>query len=78
MKLTCACCRFFAPKSAGQPRNECRRHSPTARLGVDGRHDEFGIGVWPIVAPNLWCGEGKRLVITRHVVGSGTNARIPR
>lgn len=78
MKVSCACCRFFSPKSVTQPRHECHRRAPVPRLGPDGRHDELGIGVWPIVSPEKWCGEFKRLVITRHVVGTGTNGRIPR
>ena len=78
MKVTCACCRFFSPKSVAQPRHECHRRAPVPRLGQDGRHDEFGIGVWPIVLPEKWCGEFKRLVVTRNVVAAGTNGRTPR
>ena len=63
MKLTAVCCRFFAPKSAGQPRNECRRPRHSWHLGHDGRHDEFAIGIWPAVSPEGWCGEFKRQVI---------------
>lgn len=78
MKVSCACCRYFSSKSAVRPRHECRRRSPAPRLGVDGRHDEFGLGVWPIVSPDGWCGEFKRQIVTRHVAGVGTNVRIPR
>ena len=68
MKVTCACCRYFSPRSAGHPRNECRRHSPAPRLTCDGRHDEFGIGVWPIVSAEGWCGEFKRRVAIYQAV----------
>ena len=66
MKVTCACCRFFSPKSASRQRNECHRHSPTARRAADGRHDEFAIGIWPAVSPDSWCGEFKRHIGVRH------------
>ena len=78
MKVTCVCCRFFSPKSVNQRRNECHRHSPAPRLAADGRHDEFGIVVWPMVAPDGWCGEFKRQVLTRYGVGVGVNAKVAR
>ena len=59
MKITCACCRYFSPKSAGHQRDECRRHTPTPRLTSNGRHDEFGVSVWPAVSSDGWCGEFK-------------------
>ena len=62
MKISCACCRFFSPKSVNHRRNECHRHSPQPRLAPDGRHDEFAFGIWPAVAPEGWCGEFKRRV----------------
>ena len=76
MKATCVCCRFFSPKSAGQPRNECRRRTPESRRAERGRHDELGIGVWPIVSPDAWCGEFE----SRFVIGrvDAIGEKVPR
>ncbi len=78
MKPACAYCCFFSRKSVGHPRNECRRHSPAPRLAADGRHAEIGIGVWPIVAPNGWCGEYKRQALTHDTIPVGIISKAPR
>lgn len=56
MKIACECCRYFAPKTVGHQRNECRRHTPAARLANNGHH-ELAVGIWPVVSPDGWCGE---------------------
>ncbi len=57
MKPSCLACRFFSPHSNQYGHNECRRRSPAPRLTYDGRHDELGLGAWPVVLEEHWCGE---------------------
>jgi hypothetical protein len=64
MKPTCSMCRFFSPNSSEYGRDECRRRSPGPRLTYQGRHDEFGLGAWPFVLPQHWCGEFEPEVVS--------------
>ena len=76
MKPACACCRYFAAKSAIRQRNECRRHTPATQLANHGHH-ELAIGIWPAVSPDGWCGEFKRCVPNRQGYGD-VNVKILR
>ena len=57
MKVICACCRFFSAIDDRYQKGQCRRRTPVPRLVFDGRHDGSGIGVWPIISSESWCGE---------------------
>ena len=35
---------------------ECRAHPPGVPLTHGGRHDGYGLGVWPVVFASGWCG----------------------
>lgn len=53
----CAKCKWHAAV-AGQPHLECRRNPPTAQVLPTNRGMQT-MCVFPIVMPDLWCGEWK-------------------
>jgi hypothetical protein len=74
MKTNCASCRFrHGPDDCGF--NWCRRWSPVPRLTYEGRHDDFGTGVWPTVRESDWCGEYQAL---SNMYGTGEVAGHPQ
>ena len=75
MKPRCSTCRFFSPQSSVSFLDECRRHSPIPRLTFDGRHDEHGLGAWPAVLPDHWCGEFEERVISPQASNAAALAR---
>jgi hypothetical protein len=76
MKPMCSTCRFFSPRYPTGFSEECHRHSPAPRLTFDGRHDDFGFGVWPAVLPDYWCGEFEPRVVFQQVGGPVTTGRL--
>ena len=56
MATTCSQCRFYFTPPTVNGCGECRRDPPVARLSYNGIHDDLGLGVWPLVLPEHWCG----------------------
>lgn len=39
---------------------ECRAYPPDVPLTHRGRHNDYGLGVWPVVFASSWCGQYRR------------------